>query len=124
MSAVNPYKYKKPSQIRGERFLRNNNLLVPAAALSNIEAVKRKARAIRLKEDYQRKYLTKGKSTSARRVSQDAFTARILPAEPVAGTLYSNIKRTLTFCLTLWIAFLVAIAFCTLVGYYLRTIYY
>jgi predicted RNA methylase len=55
MSAVNPYKYKRPSQIRGERFLRDNNLLVPAAALSNIEAVKRKARAIRLKEEYQRK---------------------------------------------------------------------
>ncbi len=58
MSAVNPYKYKKPSQIRGERFLRNNNLLVPPEALSNIEVIKRKARAIRLKEEYQRKYLT------------------------------------------------------------------
>ena len=118
MSAVNPYKYKKPSQIRGERFLRNNDLLVPPEALSNIEVIKRKARAIRPKEEYQRKYLTKGRSTST--------TARALPVEPetVTGTLYSNVKRTLTFCITLWIAFLVAIAFCTLVGYYLRTIYY
>ncbi len=124
MSAVNPFKYKKPSQIRGERFLRNNNLLVPPEALNNIEVVKRKARAIRLKEEYQRKYLTKGRSTSTRRASQDASTARVLPVDSVTGTIYYNIKRTLTFCITLWIAFLVAIAFCTLVGFYLRTIYY
>ncbi len=127
MLAVNSKKpYKKPSQIRGERFLRKNNLLVPPEALSNIEVIKRKARAIRLKEEYQRKYLTKRRSTSTRRVSQDAPTARALPVEPetVTGTSYHNVKRTLTFCITIWIAFLVAIAFCTLVGYYLRTIYY
>ncbi len=125
MLAVNSNKpYKKPSQIRGERFLRRNNLLVPPEALSNIETVKRKARAIRLKEEYQRKYLTKGRSTSTRRSSQDASTARVLPVDTATSTLYSSVKRTLTFCITLWIAFLVAIVFCTLVGYYLRTIYY
>ena len=125
MLAVNSNKpYKKPSQIRGERFLRRNNLLVPPEALSNIEVVKRRARAIRLKEEYQRKYLTKRRSTSTRRSSQDASTSRVLPVEPATSTTYSSIKRTLTFCFTLWIAFLVAIALCTLVGYYLRSIYY
>ena len=95
MLAVNSNKpYKKPSQIRGERFLRNSNLLVTPGALSNIEVVKRKTRAIRLKEEYQRKYLTKGKSTSTRRSSQDASTSRVLPVEPATSTTYSSIKRT------------------------------
>jgi hypothetical protein len=68
MSAVNK-QYKKPSQIRGERSLRDRNLLVSPRALNNIEVVKRKARAIRLKEEYQRNYLTKGRSTSTRRAT-------------------------------------------------------
>jgi hypothetical protein len=55
MSAVNKqYKYKTPAQVKGERYLRNRNLLVPPRALHNIEVVKRKARAVRLKEEYQR----------------------------------------------------------------------
>jgi hypothetical protein len=51
MSVVNK-QYKTPAQIKGERALRDRNLLVSPRALSNIEIVKRKARAIRLKEEY------------------------------------------------------------------------
>jgi hypothetical protein len=53
---------KSPSQLRGERYLRDKNLLVPTSVLRNTEAAKYKARGIRLKEEYKRKYLTKRKS--------------------------------------------------------------
>ena len=116
MSAVNK-QYKRPAQIKGERALRDRNLLISPSTHNNIEVVKRKARANRLKEEYNGKYLTKGRSTSAR-ISSPSTSA------DSGNTIYSVIKRTFTFCITLWIAFLVAIAFCTLVGYYLRSIYY
>ncbi len=115
MSAVNKqYKYKTPAQIKGERSLRNRNLLVPPSALYNIEVVKRKARAVRLKEEYKRKYLTRGN------------TRRSLLSTPpsIDNTIYSIAKRTLSFCIKLWLVYLLAIALCTLVGYYLRLIYY
>ena len=114
MLAVNKqYKYKTPAQIKGERSLRNRNLLVPPSALQNIERVKRKARAARLKEEYKRKYLTRGN------------TRGTLPSTPPnsENTIYSIVKRTLSFCIKLSLAFLLAIAICTLVGYYLRFIY-
>ena len=115
MSAVNnQYKYKTPAQIKGERSLRNRNLLVPQSALHNIEVVKRKARAVRLKEEYKRKYLTRSN------------TRRLLPSTPLNSdnTIYSIVKRTLSFCIKLGLVFLLAVAICTLVGYYLRFIYY
>ena len=115
MSAVSKqYKYKTPAQVKGERSLRNRNLLVPPSALHNIEVVKRKARADRLKEEYKRKYLTRGN------------TRRSLQSTPanIDNTIYSIAKRTLSFCIKLWVVFLLAIAICTLVGYYLRFIYY
>ena len=72
MSAVNKqYTYKTPAQLKGERSLRNRNLLIPPSALQNIERVKRKARAARLKEEYKRKYLTRSN------------TRRLLPSTPL-----------------------------------------
>ena len=115
MSAVNKqYKYRTPAQIKGERYLRNKNLLVPPSALHNIEVVKRKARAARLKEEYKRKYLTRG---NTRRSLQSASSNS-------DNMIYSITKRTLSFCIKLWLVYLLAIALCTLVGYYLRFIYY
>ena len=130
MSAVNTY--KSPAQRRGERCLQDRNLLASPKALKNIERVKRKARAIRLKEEYQRKYFTKRRSSvdSNSHLSQDVTALRattedcILIIEPdISESTYSIIKRTLSFCITLWLTFLVAIAFCTLVGYYIRLIH-
>ena len=115
MSAVNKqYKYKTSAQIKGERSLRNRNLLVPPSALHNIEVVKRKARAARLKEEYKRKYLTTGS------------TRRSLSSTPpnIDNTIYAIVKRTLSFCIKLSLVYLLAITICILVGYYLRFIYY
>ena len=115
MSAViKQHTYKTPAQIKGERSLRKRNLLVPQSALHNIEVVKRKARAARLKEEYKRKYLTR------------INTRRTLQSTPASidNTIYSIAKRTLSFCIKLGFVYLVAIALCTLVGYYLRLIYY
>ena len=58
MVAVNK-QHKSPSQIKGERALRDRNLLVSPRTLNIVEVVKRKARANRLKEEYKRKYLKK-----------------------------------------------------------------
>ncbi len=113
MSAVNK-QYKTPAQIKGERHLRNRNLLLPPSALHNIEVAKRKARAARLKEEYKRKYLTRG---NTRRSLQSTSSNS-------DNTIYSIIKKTLSFCIKLWLVYLLAIALCTLVGYYLRLIYY
>jgi len=41
--------HKSPSQLKGERYLRDKNLLVPTSVLRNTESVKYKARGIRLK---------------------------------------------------------------------------
>ena len=45
--------HKSPSQLKGERYLRDKNLLVPTSVLRNTEIVKYKARGIRLKEEQQ-----------------------------------------------------------------------
>jgi hypothetical protein len=76
MSAVNTY--KSPAQRRGERYLLDRNLLASPKALKNIDSVKRKARAIRLKEEYQRKYFTKRRSSvdSNSQLSQDLTALR------------------------------------------------
>ena len=58
MPAVNE-QYKSPAQRKGERALRDRNLWLSPSAINNIEVVKRKARANRLKEEYNRKYLKK-----------------------------------------------------------------
>ena len=58
---------KTPSQLKGERYLRSKNLLVPPSAQRNIERVKLKARALRLKEEYRYKYITRRNSSVARR---------------------------------------------------------
>jgi hypothetical protein len=59
--------YKTPSQLKGERYLRSKNLLVPPSTQRNIERVKLKARALRLKEQYKHKYLTKRRFSVVRR---------------------------------------------------------
>jgi hypothetical protein len=116
--------YKTPSQLKGERYLRSQNLLVPPSTQRNTERVKLKARALRLKEEYRYKYLTRRNSSVNHRDTPAA------PA-PIASELSENLiilpdyiestpsrlKRTLTFCITLWLSFLLAIAICTLVGY-------
>ena len=71
MSAVNSNTRKSPARLRGERFLRDKNLLVSPKALSNIESAKYKARSIRFKEEYQKKYLTKEKPQIVSPSSQD-----------------------------------------------------
>ncbi len=38
--------YKTPSQLKGERYLRSKNLLVPPSTQRNTERVKLKARAL------------------------------------------------------------------------------
>jgi hypothetical protein len=75
--------YKTPSQLRGDRYLRSKNLLVPPSTQRNIERVKLKARALRLKEEYKHKYLTKNRSSVIRRVSQDTSAVLALPEESI-----------------------------------------
>ena len=123
MQAVKPH--KSPSQLKGERYLRNKNLLVHPSVLKNTESVKYKARALRLKEEYKRKYLTKRKSTLLRQVAQDTSVAPAVPENLIISLDYiestpSRLKRTLTFCSQLWFSFLAAIVVCTLLGYFLR----
>jgi hypothetical protein len=125
MQAVKPYKY--PSQLKGERYLRNKNLLVPSSVLKNTESVKHKARALRLKEEYKHKYLTKRKSTLIRQVAQDTSVPPAVPENLIISLDYiestpSRSKRTLTFCFQLWFSFSAAIVICILLGYLLRYI--
>jgi hypothetical protein len=113
--------YKTPSQLKGERYLRSKNLLVPPSTQRNTERVKLKARALRLKEEYRYKYLTRRNSFVAHR-DTPAPTAPGLPENLIILPDYiestsTTIRRTLTFCIKLWFSFLIAIAFCTLVGY-------
>jgi hypothetical protein len=123
-------RYKTPSQLKGERYLHSKNLLVPLSAQKNIERVKLKARALRLKEEYRYKYLTRrSPSVVHRRTSTEPSTA-VPPAleEPLIEPDYiesipSRLRRTLTFCITLWFAFLIAIAICIFSGYYLKYIH-
>ena len=107
--------YKSPSQLRGERYLRDKNLLVPTSVLRNTERVKYKARTLRLKEEYKRKYLTKRKSAPA------VPEGLIIAPDYIEGTP-SRLKRTLSFCIQLWFSFLAAIFICVLLGYLLRNI--
>jgi len=121
--------YKTPSQLKGERYLRSKNLLVPPSTQRNIERVKLKARALRLKEEYRYKYLTKRSSSVIRRSTSTAPFTAVPQAleEPIIVPDYitnisSSLRRTLTFCISLWFAFLIAIAICILSGYYLKYI--
>jgi hypothetical protein len=116
--------YKTPSQLKGERYLRSKNLLVPPSTQRNIERVKLKARALRLKEEYRYKYLTRRHSSVARRDTTAALAPAIpaVPEELIIVPDYiestpSRLRRTLTFCISLWFAFLIVIAICTLTGY-------
>ena len=117
--------HKSPSQLRGERYLRDKNLLVPTSVLKNTERVKYKARTLRLKEEYKHKYLTKRKSAVTRQVTQDTSVApavsedSILSPDYIEGTP-SRLKRTLAFCIQLWFSFIAAIFICVLLGYLLR----
>jgi hypothetical protein len=97
MQAVKPY--KTPSQLKGERYLRSKNLLVPPSVLRNTEGVKYKARALRLKEEYKLKYLTKRKSAVIRQVTQDTSVAPAVPEVLIISPDYiestpSRLKRT------------------------------
>jgi hypothetical protein len=114
--------YKTPSQLKGERYLRSKNLLVPPSTQRNIERVKLKARALRLKEEYRSKYLTRRTSPAVARRDTPAAALSVLPEDSIILPDYnhgtsSTVKRTLTFCITLWLSFLIAIAVCTLAGY-------
>jgi len=107
--------HKSPSQLKGERYLRDKNLLVPTSVLRNTESVKYKARGIRLKEEYKRKYLTKRKSAPI--VSEG-----LIIAPDYIESTPSRLKRTLTFCTRLWFSLLTAIAICVFLGFLLRHI--
>ncbi len=107
--------YKSPSQLKGERYLRDKNLLVPTSVLRNTERVKYQARGIRLKEEYKRKYLTKRKSAPA--VSEG-----LIIAPDYIESTPSRLKRTLAFCIQLWFSLLAAIAICVFLGFSLRYI--
>jgi hypothetical protein len=116
--------YKTPSQLKGERYLRSKNLLVPPSTQRNIERVKLKARALRLNEEYKHKYLTKRTSSVIRR-DTSAGSSPVTPALPEETIIVpdyiestpSRLRRKLTFCISLWFSFLIAIAICILVGY-------
>jgi hypothetical protein len=107
--------HKTPSQLKGERYLRSKNLIVPPSVLRNTERAKYKARGIRLKEDYTRKYLTKRKSALA--VSEG-----LIIAPDYIESTPSRLKRTLAFCIQLCFSLLAAIAICVFLGFLLRYI--
>ena len=111
--------YKTPSQLKGERYLRSKNLLVPPSTQRNTERVKLKARALRLREEYRFKYLTRRNSSVTHR---DTPAVPVVPEESIIVPDYientsSRLRRTLAFCISLWFAFLIAIAICILAGY-------
>ena len=113
--------YKTPSQLKGERYLRSRNLLVPPSTQRNTERVKLKARALRLKEEYRFKYLKRNSSVIHRGTSA-APAVPVVPEESIIVPDYiestsSRLRRTLAFCISLWFAFLIAIAICILAGY-------
>ena len=114
--------YKTPSQLKGERYLRSRNLLVPPSTQRNIERVKLKARALRLKEEYRFKYLTRRNSSVIHRGTSAAPAVPVLSADLIIVPDYiestsSRLRRTLAFCISLWFVFLIAIAICILAGY-------
>jgi hypothetical protein len=116
--------HKSPSQLKGERYLRDKNLLVPTSVLRNTERVKYKARALRLKEEYKHKYLTK-KRSAVRQASRNILVAPAVPENLIIALDYfestpSRLRRAATFCMQLWFSFLAAIVICVLLGYSLR----
>ena len=120
-------RYKTPSQLKGERYLQSRNLLVPLSAQRNIERVKLKAKALRLKEEYKRKYLRKRKSAVIPQVAQDTFVAQAVPEVSIFSPDYiegtsSKSRRTLAFCIQLLFSYLAAIVICVVLGYLLRNI--
>ena len=120
-------RYKTPSQLKGERYLQSKNLLVPLSAQRNIERVKLKAKALRLKEEYKRKYFTKRKSAVIPQVAQDTFVAQAVPEVSIFSPDYiegtsSKSRRTLAFCIQLLFSYLAAIVICVVLGYLLRNI--
>ena len=120
-------KYKAPSQLRGERSLQSRNLLVPPSALKSNERVKRKAKALRLKEEFKRKYLTKRKSAVIPQVAQNTLVAPAVPEVSILSPDYiegtpSKLRRTLVFCIQLLFFYLAAIIICVVLGYLLRNI--
>jgi hypothetical protein len=119
--------YKTPSQIKGERYLRSKNLLVPPSTQRNIERVKLKARALRLKEEYRYKYLTRRTSSVTHLDTPSPiapeFSADLIILPDYIESIPSRLRRTLTFCISLWFAFLIAIAICILAGYTFKYIF-
>jgi hypothetical protein len=122
--------YKTPSQLKGERYLRSKNLLVPPSTLRNTERVKLKARALRLKEEYRFKYLTRRNSSVTHRNTPAApapivpeLSANLIILPDYIESIPSRLRRTLTFCISLWFAFLIAIAICILAGYSFKYIH-
>jgi hypothetical protein len=113
--------YKTPSQLKGERYLRSKNVLVPPSTQRNTERVKLKARALRLKEEYRFKYLTRRNSSVFHRDTPAApapeLSADLIILPDYIESIPSKLRRTLTFCISLWFAFLIAIAICILAGY-------
>ena len=114
---------KKPSQLRGERSLRRRGLLVHPSTHRITERIKLKARAIRLKEEYKLKYLSKGKPSVSHKASR--CTIDLTAEEPAvelstSERIISVVKRTVTFCIVLLVSYLIAIAICASAGYYLR----
>ncbi len=118
--------YKTPSQLKGERYLRIKNLLVPPSTQRNTERVKLKARALLLKEEYKSKYLTRRNSSVTHRDTPAApasdLSANIIILPDYIDIIPSRLRRTLTFCISLWFAFLIAIAIRILAGYSFRYI--
>ena len=121
--------YKTPSQLKGERYLQSKNLLVPLSAKRNIERVKFQARTLRLEEEYRHKYLTRRSLSVVHRSTstEPATEAPQAPEEQLIVPDYiegitSRLRRTLTFCILLWFAFLIAIAICILAEYSLKYI--
>ncbi len=118
--------YKTPSQLKGERYLRSRNLLVPPSTQRNIERVKLKARALRLKEEYRFKYLTQRNSSVTHRSTPAApapeLSADLIILPDYIESIPSRLRRTLTFCISLWFAFLIAIAICILAGHTVKHI--
>ncbi len=113
--------YKTPSQLKGERYLRSKNLLVPPSTQRNTERVKLKARALRLKEEYKFKYLTRrSSSVTHRNTPAPELSANIIILPDYTESIPSRLRRTLTFCFSLWLAFLIAIAICILAGYFFK----
>jgi hypothetical protein len=114
--------YKSPSQLKGECYLRSKNALVPTSVLRNTERVKLKARALRLKEEFKHKYLTRRKSAIIRQVSQNISVAPAVPESSIIVPDYiesipSRLRRTLTFCIALWFSLLTVIVICIVLGY-------